>query len=198
MRSTRALAALTAVAAAGTPTAIALAAEPDAPDPAAPATRVAPDALTPDFAGDTTMRQQMRRHARERLVARYVRTARRHDHRPSARALGWSNGRLRREIHRLNHPPKSKPKPATGGAAGPAGGAPTGHLAAIAQCESGGNPRAIGGGGTYRGMYQFSYETWQAVGGTGDPAAASVAEQTKRAQILYAQAGPGQWPVCGQ
>ena len=75
---------------------------------------------------------------------------------------------------------------------------PTGALAAIAQCESGGNPRAIGGGGAYRGLYQFSYATWAAVGGTGDPAAASVAEQTRRAQILYDTAGPSQWPVCGQ
>jgi len=75
---------------------------------------------------------------------------------------------------------------------------PTGALAAIAQCESGGDPRAIGGGGMYRGMYQFSYATWAAVGGTGDPAQASVAEQTKRAQILYDTAGPSQWPVCGQ
>ncbi len=75
---------------------------------------------------------------------------------------------------------------------------PTGALAAIAQCESGGDPHAIGGGGTYRGMYQFSYATWAAVGGSGDPAQASVAEQTKRAQILYDRAGPSQWPICGQ
>jgi hypothetical protein len=71
------------------------------------------------------------------------------------------------------------------------------HLAAIAACESGGNPQAIGGGGQYRGLFQFDLATWQAVGGQGDPAAASVAEQVKRAEILYAQAGPGQWPVCG-
>jgi hypothetical protein len=71
------------------------------------------------------------------------------------------------------------------------------HLAAIAACESGGNPRAIGGGGLYRGLFQFDQRTWNAVGGSGDPAAASVAEQVKRAEILYAQAGPGQWPVCG-
>jgi hypothetical protein len=71
------------------------------------------------------------------------------------------------------------------------------HLAAIAACESGGNPRAIGGGGQYRGLFQFDQTTWNAVGGTGDPAAASVAEQVKRAEILYAQSGPGQWPVCG-
>ena len=70
------------------------------------------------------------------------------------------------------------------------------QLQAIAACESGGNPRAISSNGTYRGKYQFSVETWQGVGGTGDPAAASEAEQDKRAAILYARSGPGQWPVC--
>ena len=71
------------------------------------------------------------------------------------------------------------------------------HLAAIAACESGGNPQAIGGGGQYRGLFQMTYASWAASGGQGDPAAASVAEQVKRAEILYAQAGSGQWPVCG-
>ena len=49
----------------------------------------------------------------------------------------------------------------------------------------------------YRGAYQFSYSTWAAVGGKGDPAAASMEEQTRRAAILYSRSGPGQWPVCG-
>jgi len=71
------------------------------------------------------------------------------------------------------------------------------HLEAIAQCESGGDPRAIGGGGAYRGKYQFSYATWAGVGGAGDPAAAPEAEQDRRAAMLYARSGPGQWPVCG-
>jgi hypothetical protein len=71
------------------------------------------------------------------------------------------------------------------------------HLQAIAQCESGGDPTAIGGGGLYRGKYQFSMATWQAVGGKGDPAAAPEAEQDRRAIALYEQSGPGQWPVCG-
>ena len=71
------------------------------------------------------------------------------------------------------------------------------HLAAIAACESGGNPRAIGGGGLYRGAFQMTYSSWAAAGGSGDPAAAPMAEQVKRAGILYAQAGRGQWPVCG-
>jgi transglycosylase-like protein len=71
------------------------------------------------------------------------------------------------------------------------------QLAAIAQCESGGDPTAIGGGGLYRGKYQFSVGTWQSVGGTGDPAAAPEAEQDKRAAMLLARDGAGQWPVCG-
>ena len=72
------------------------------------------------------------------------------------------------------------------------------HLEAIAACESGGNPAAIGGGGAYRGKYQFDYGTWASVGGSGDPAAAPEAEQDKRAAMLYAQAGASPWPVCGQ
>jgi hypothetical protein len=72
------------------------------------------------------------------------------------------------------------------------------ELQAIAACESGGNPRAIGGGGTFRGKYQFTYSTWAGVGGSGDPAAAPEAEQDRRAAILLARSGRGQWPVCGR
>jgi hypothetical protein len=71
------------------------------------------------------------------------------------------------------------------------------QLEAIAACESGGNPRAVSASGAYRGKYQFSTATWAAVGGKGDPAAAPEAEQDKRAAMLYARSGPGQWPVCG-
>jgi hypothetical protein len=71
-------------------------------------------------------------------------------------------------------------------------------LKRIAECESHGNPRSIGGGGAYRGMFQFSQDTWNSVGGHGDPAQASVAEQVRRAAILLARSGPGQWPVCSQ
>ncbi len=71
------------------------------------------------------------------------------------------------------------------------------QLASIAACESHGDPRAIGGGGTYRGMYQFSFSTWQVVGGKGDPAAASRHEQTWRAWLLLSRHGAGHWPVCG-
>jgi hypothetical protein len=70
-------------------------------------------------------------------------------------------------------------------------------LEAIAACESGGNPQTDTGNGFY-GKYQFTLDTWQAVGGSGSPAQASEAEQDRRAAALLAQAGPGQWPVCGQ
>jgi hypothetical protein len=71
------------------------------------------------------------------------------------------------------------------------------HLRSIAACESHNNPRAVGGGGTYRGLYQFSFSTWSIVGGQGDPAAASRWEQTWRAWRLLSRHGSGHWPVCG-
>jgi hypothetical protein len=67
----------------------------------------------------------------------------------------------------------------------------------IAACESHGNPRAIGGGGAYRGKYQFSFGTWASVGGKGDPARASEREQDRRAAMLLRRDGAGHWPVCG-
>ncbi len=72
------------------------------------------------------------------------------------------------------------------------------NWAALARCESGGNPRAVNPSGRYFGLYQFSTATWQAVGGAGNPADASSGEQTYRAQILYRRSGAGQWPVCGR
>jgi len=75
---------------------------------------------------------------------------------------------------------------------------PSPVLQAIAACESGGNPSAIGGGGAFRGKYQFTYGTWASVGGSGDPASASPAEQDRRAAMLYARTGPASWPVCGR
>jgi len=77
------------------------------------------------------------------------------------------------------------------------GGVSRGTLDAIASCESGGDPTAISSDGSYRGKYQFSFETWAAVGGSGDPAAAPEAEQDYRAALLYAQSGSSPWPVCG-
>jgi Transglycosylase-like domain len=77
------------------------------------------------------------------------------------------------------------------------GGVSLAVLDAIGACESGGDPTAVSADGAYRGKYQFDYGTWESVGGTGDPAAASEREQDYRAALLYAQAGSSPWPVCG-
>jgi Transglycosylase-like domain len=77
------------------------------------------------------------------------------------------------------------------------GGVSQATLDSIAACESGGDPTAISSDGSYRGKYQFDYGTWEAVGGSGDPAAASEAEQDYRAALLYAQSGSSPWPICG-
>ena len=69
------------------------------------------------------------------------------------------------------------------------------NWAALARCESGGNPRAVNPNGHY-GLYQFSLQTWAGVGGSGNPVNASAAEQTRLAQILYDRSGAGQWS-CG-
>jgi hypothetical protein len=82
-------------------------------------------------------------------------------------------------------------------AAASTAGAPSATLQAIAACESGGNPATNTGNGFY-GKYQFTQSTWASVGGTGNPAAASEAEQDARAAQLYAQQGSAPWPVCGQ
>ena len=71
-------------------------------------------------------------------------------------------------------------------------------LRRIARCESGGNPRAVSADGRYRGKYQFSRATWRAMGGEGDPARASEAEQDLRARRLYRQAGAKPWPACAR
>lgn len=76
-------------------------------------------------------------------------------------------------------------------------GVSIGTLESIAACESGGDPTIVSSDGSYRGKYQFSFETWQSVGGSGDPAAAPEQEQDYRAALLYSQAGSSPWPVCG-
>jgi hypothetical protein len=90
------------------------------------------------------------------------------------------------------------PAPADGSLPSPESvGVSTATLDSIAACESGGDPSAVSADGTYRGLYQFDYGTWASVGGSGDPAAASAAEQSYRAALLYSQSGSSPWPICG-
>lgn len=67
----------------------------------------------------------------------------------------------------------------------------------LRMCESGNN-YSNKRNPLYRGAYQFAYSTWAAMGGSGDPADASPAEQDMRAKKLLDRSGAGQWPVCGR
>ncbi|MGI9616871.1 MAG: ubiquitin-like domain-containing protein [Acidimicrobiales bacterium] len=99
------------------------------------------------------------------------------------------------EVIRNGTKPAPAPAAVNPGSAG--GDAASLNWSALAQCESSGNPRAVNPAGYY-GLYQFSLATWASVGGSGNPADASVAEQTNRAHILYNRSGAGQWPTCGR
>ena len=93
--------------------------------------------------------------------------------------------------------PKPTPKPVVTTTS--VGGYPTfGGLNwhALAHCESGNDQHSHDG--PYHGLYQFLLDTWQSVGGSGDPADASIYEQTHRAWLLYQREGRHPWPVCGK
>lgn len=70
--------------------------------------------------------------------------------------------------------------------------------AALARCESGGNPRAVSSSGRYRGAFQFSLATWQSLGYAGDPIDHPYEVQLQAAQKLQARSGWGQWPSCAR
>ena len=151
--------------------------------------------LHPTLAGQTVS-AQLHNAAHDVLVRRDARLARAVERlggdAPSRHALSLMPNRALRRLHERLIGEKHDLKAAA--QAPPV----SGTLQAIAACESGGNPQAIGGGGAFRGKYQFTYATWAAMGGSGDPAAAPEAEQDRLAAKLYATAGAGQWPVCGR
>lgn len=82
------------------------------------------------------------------------------------------------------------------GGSGDSGGGVRATLERIAQCESGGNPRAVSADGRYRGKYQFDRATWRAQGGEGDPAEASEGRQDAIAAKLLRAQGTAPWPSC--
>jgi len=99
--------------------------------------------------------------------------------------------------------PPATPTAATGdGPWTPIGTIPGGpspqQWAQLRNCEATGNYQAVSAGGAYRGAYQFDLSTWRTVGGSGDPIAASPAEQDHRAQLLWQSRGHAPWPVCGR
>ncbi|WP_082570868.1 resuscitation-promoting factor [Cellulomonas sp. Root485] len=94
--------------------------------------------------------------------------------------------------------PSAAAPAATGTPVTAGGDADSLNWAALARCESGGNPTIVSSNGLYYGLYQFSLSTWKGVGGAGLPSEASPDEQTARAKMLYNRSGAGQWPVCGK
>lgn len=98
--------------------------------------------------------------------------------------------------------PVAAPSPAQSQAVGSFSGNPTASelatLAKIRHCESRGNYGIVSASGRYRGAYQFDYRTWAGMGGAGDPAAASPAEQDYRALLLLRARGTRPWPNCGR
>ena len=161
--------------------------------PAAPAHAIGPLTDKPDTI-DPIIRMAQRAHddARDRNVRLHRLNARLRGAEPDPRRhtklRDWSVRHIRVSSERLEERNGKLRRQAV---------ATPPHLQAIAACESGGNPAAVSADGTYRGKYQFDRQTWAAVGGSGDPAAAPEAEQDRRAAILYARAGSSPWPVCG-
>jgi hypothetical protein len=68
-----------------------------------------------------------------------------------------------------------------------------------AECESGKDPNAIGGGGMYRGAFQFMKSTWRVSPKSpgGDPIAYNYKTQAVVAVALKNRDGAQHWPNCG-
>jgi hypothetical protein len=67
------------------------------------------------------------------------------------------------------------------------------------KCESGRDPNAIGGGGRYRGAFQFMKSTWRNSPKSpgGDPVDYTYRTQAVVAVALKKRDGAGHWPNCG-
>jgi len=70
-------------------------------------------------------------------------------------------------------------------------------LAALRQCESGGDYTSDNHDGFF-GAYQFMVETWQALGYEGFPNQASPRTQDEAVVRLQARSGWAQWPACSE
>lgn len=69
---------------------------------------------------------------------------------------------------------------------------------ALARCESGGRANAVSRSGKYFGAFQFSLQTWRAMGMSGSPIDHPYETQLAAAQRLQARSGWGQWPHCSR
>ena len=116
---------------------------------------------------------------------------------PRVRATAGDHARLS-----LPLPKRPTPKANDRRAAAPARASRSGVRgdvwAALARCESGGNPAARSANGRYTGAFQFSDATWQSLGYEGRAADHAYAVQLEAAKRLQARSGWGQWPRCSR
>ena len=87
--------------------------------------------------------------------------------------------------------PAAVTQPASTSTATYSGG--SGYQACVIAAESGGNPSAVNASSGAGGLYQFLPSTWAALGHSGLPQNASVAEQNQAFQQEYAQSGGAAW-----
>ena len=87
--------------------------------------------------------------------------------------------------------PAAAPAPVT---VAPGGAAPGSFQHCVIARESGGNASAVNPVSGAGGLYQFLPSTWAALGHSGLPENASVAEQNQAFQQQYAQSGGSAWP----
>ena len=87
--------------------------------------------------------------------------------------------------------PAAVSQPASTSTATYSGG--SGYQACVIAAESGGNASAVNSSSGAGGLYQFLPSTWAALGHSGLPQNASVAEQNQAFQQEYAQSGGAAW-----
>src|SRR4051794_71569 len=154
--------------------------------------------LRPGSRGAAVKKLQRRLHVRP--VSGYYgrktkRAVKRYQRRHHLRANGVAGPATLRALGMGVHSASSSNGGATAGSGGSAPRLPA-QLRRIAQCESGGNPRAVSPSGRYRGKYQFDQATWEAWGGHGDPIDSSDSVQDRVALRLYRARGTAPWPNC--
>lgn len=77
--------------------------------------------------------------------------------------------------------------------------APVGDVwRALGNCESGNNPRSVGGGGRYFGAFQMTPGSWGRFGNGGAILEQSWGEQQAAAARQQAAEGWGPWPHCAR
>jgi resuscitation-promoting factor RpfC len=109
----------------------------------------------------------------------------------------WLRGRA---LAAVPAPPAAVPAPVQAAAQVPSapqpatyGGAPGSFQSCVIARESGGNASAVNASSGAGGLYQFLPSTWAALGHSGLPENASVAEQNQAFQQEYAQGGTSAW-----